>query len=89
MSDINNKHNPTRMCVACRKVGDKSEFLRVTKTKDGFVSLDITGKNEGRGAYVCKTEACQQKAIKQKQFNRAFKCDVPNSVYNELGMKDL
>ena len=79
------KHSPTRMCVACRKVGDKNSFLRVIKNKDGVIAVDTTGKGEGRGAYVCKATECQQKAIKQKQFNRAFKCEVPSSVYNELG----
>ncbi len=62
------------MCVACRTGRPKKELIRVVKTDQGIVA-DITGKANGRGAYLCPDEACLDKAIKTRAINRALECD--------------
>ena len=73
------------MCIVCRAQSDKKTLLRVVKNKDGEIFVDKTGKANGRGAYVCKDRNCYQKLCKQKALNRAFKCEVPQEVYQKIG----
>lgn len=73
-----------RMCTACREMQDKRNLLRVVKDKENNISIDYTGKKNGRGAYICKNEECLKKAIKQKSFNKAFKTNVDDKIYTEL-----
>ena len=70
------KKIPMRMCVGCREMKPKKELMRVVHGPDGSVSADVTGRKPGRGAYVCKAKACVEKALKQKQFERAFECAI-------------
>ena len=74
-----------RMCIVCRAQSDKKTLLRIVKNKDGEIFVDKTGKANGRGAYVCKEKECYQKLCKQKALNRAFKCDVPQEIYQKIG----
>ena len=60
------------------------ELLRVTHNSQGVISVDITGKAHGRGAYICNSKECFEKAKKAKAFNRAFKSDVPDEIYENL-----
>ncbi|MCH5155964.1 MAG: YlxR family protein [Clostridiales bacterium] len=78
------KHVPMRSCIVCRQSKDKSELLRVVKRPDGSVVIDHTGKEAGRGAYVCKNGDCMSVAVKKRVFNRAFKQQLPQSVYDSL-----
>jgi len=78
------KKTPTRMCVVCRTRSDKSSLVRIVKNKDGTIQLDKTGKNEGRGAYICSCAACLEKCIKTRSFNRAFKQQVDLKVYDDI-----
>lgn len=78
------KKEPIRMCAVCRNHFDKKELVRVVKNKSGQIFVDKTFKAEGRGAYVCKSDACLQKLEKTKALNRAFKCDVPAHIYSEI-----
>ncbi len=73
-----------RMCIACRQMKDKKELLRIVKNKDGVISIDLTGKQNGRGAYVCKNTECLNKLKKQKSLNRAFKSNVDEEVYRNI-----
>ena len=73
------------MCIVCRGQSDKKTLLRIVKNKNGEIFVDQTGKANGRGAYVCKEKACFEKLCKQKALNRAFKCDVPQEVYEKIG----
>ncbi len=82
---MENKPIKIRMCVVCREQSEKKELLRIVKNKDGDIFVDKTGKANGRGAYVCKTQECYQKMCKQKSLNRAFKCNVPQEVYQKIG----
>ena len=73
------------MCVVCRQMVAKNDCIRVVKTPQGEFLPDTTGKLNGRGAYVCKNNECIEKCIKTHAFNRSFKSNVNNSVYDKIG----
>ena len=73
-----------RSCVGCRAVRPKSEMIRCVRSPSGEVSIDRSGKAQGRGAYICPSRECLAKAKKKRQFNRAFKTAVDESIYDEL-----
>jgi len=75
---------PQRMCIVCRKMIDKDQLNRVVKKPDGTVFLDLTGKMEGRGAYVCFDEQCIIKCKKLKTLNKHLKIPVPEEIYQSL-----
>lgn len=73
-----------RMCVVCRQMQDKRQLLRIVKTKEGELSIDNTGKKNGRGAYICKNEDCLKKLVKQKTLNKTFKMNIDESFYKDI-----
>ena len=75
---------PVRMCVGCQEMKNKKEMIRVIKTPEGTFMLDATGKKNGRGAYVCRSEECLQLARKNKGLERSFKQAIPAEVYESL-----
>lgn len=75
---------PMRMCVGCREMKPKKELLRVVKRPTGEIALDATGKMPGRGAYVCHSEACLNRAVKQKQLDRALEQKLEDTVIAQL-----
>lgn len=78
------KKIPMRQCIGCGEMKNKKEMMRVLKTSEGPIILDITGKKNGRGAYVCISRECLQKARKNKGLERSFKMAIPNEVYESL-----
>ena len=78
------KKIPERRCVGCGEHFPKSELVRVLRTPEGEVVLDLTGKKSGRGAYICKKQECLEKCGKTKALNRVFKCNVPENVYEGI-----
>lgn len=78
------KKVPMRMCTGCGEMFDKRTLVRVVKSPDGEISLDLTGKKSGRGAYVCKNPDCLKKARKRKAFERAFSTQISEDVYNSM-----
>lgn len=78
------KKVPLRQCIGCGEMKNKKEMLRVIKTPEDAFCLDITGKKNGRGAYLCKQQECLQKAIKNKGMERSFKMSIPKEVYDTL-----
>ncbi|MGN0242573.1 MAG: RNase P modulator RnpM [Lachnospiraceae bacterium] len=78
------KKIPMRQCVGCREMKPKKECIRVIKTPENEVCMDITGKKNGRGAYLCKCQACLEKAYKNKGLERSLKISIPKEVYDEL-----
>jgi uncharacterized protein len=64
---------PQRTCVACRRVQDKRELVRLAYTGRGGIELDIQGKMEGRGAYICRRRECLDKALNGTQLEHALK----------------
>lgn len=79
-----NKKIPMRQCVGCGEMKSKKEMLRVLKTVEGPIVLDVTGKKNGRGAYLCRKQDCLKKAIKGKGLERSFKMSIPTEVYESL-----
>ena len=78
------KKIPMRMCVGCREMKPKRELIRVVRAPDGTVSLDPVGKKPGRGAYVCRSEGCLKRAIKQRQLERQLEVQLSEEVALEL-----
>ena len=79
----NNKKIPMRKCVGCQEMKSKKEMMRVLKTSEDTFELDATGKN-GRGAYLCFSKECFEKAVKNKGLERSFKQAIPKEVYEKL-----
>lgn len=75
---------PLRMCNGCNEMKPKRELIRVVKSPQDEVSLDLTGKKPGRGAYVCRNLECLKKARKTRRIERQFKCQIPEEVYDRL-----
>ena len=78
------KKIPLRMCTGCMEMKPKKELIRVVKSPEGEVSVDLTGKKSGRGAYVCKIEECLEKAFKAKRLSRNLDTQISEEVYNRL-----
>lgn len=79
---------PMRQCVGCREMKSKKEMIRVLKTTEEEIILDTTGKKNGRGAYVCFSGECLEKAIKNHGLERSLKAAIPDTVYQNL-MEEL
>ena len=78
------KKIPLRMCTGCMEMKPKKELIRVVKSPEGEVSVDLTGKKSGRGVYVCHSKECLELAQKRKGLERSLKCAVPEEIYLDL-----
>lgn len=78
------KKIPVRQCVGCGEMKGKKDMMRVLKTPEDQIILDITGKKNGRGAYLCISKECLMKARKNKGLERSFKMSIPSEVYENL-----
>lgn len=78
------KKIPMRMCVGCREMKPKKELLRVVRSPEGQVSLDVTGKKPGRGAYCCLNAECLRRALKQGQLDRQLEVKLSEEVNEQL-----
>lgn len=78
------KKVPLRKCLGCDEMIGKKGLLRIVKTKDGEIALDLTGRKSGRGAYICKDKECFALARKKRSLERSLKCQIPEEVYNQL-----
>ena len=78
------KKVPMRQCVGCHNMVSKREMIRVIKTSDGQIMLDATGKKNGRGAYICNSRECLEKAIKSSSLERSLKAAIPSEIYDSL-----
>lgn len=78
------RKTPQRQCIGCGEMKNKKEMLRILKTNENEILLDATGKKNGRGAYLCKSLECFQKAVKSKGLERSLKVAIPREVYGEL-----
>ena len=74
----------TRRCVGCNEIRPKGELIRIVRDKEGNVSVDISGRANGRGAYLCRNAECLKKAIKSRALNRSFKCEIDKNVTDDL-----
>ena len=75
---------PLRKCIGCNEMKDKRELVRIVRNKEGEISVDLTGKKPGRGAYICKNAACLEKAQKAKRLERAFSAKIEPEIYDAM-----
>ena len=78
------KKIPMRMCNGCMEMKPKKELIRIVKSPEGEVSVDLTGKKSGRGAYICKSFECLEKAYKAKRLNKNLQGEISSEVYEKL-----
>ena len=78
------KKIPQRQCMGCRERKAKREMIRVVRMTDGNVSLDFSGKLNGRGAYVCPDPECLKKARKTRALERCLEVAIPEDVYDRM-----
>ncbi|MBO5543145.1 MAG: YlxR family protein [Oscillospiraceae bacterium] len=84
MPELPQKKVPIRQCVGCRERRPKRELVRVVRSPEGEVSLDLRGKANGRGAYICRNPECLKKALRSRALERAFEAAVPGEVAQAL-----
>lgn len=82
------RSQPLRQCTGCGEMKPKQELVRVVRSPEGTVSLDRSGKVNGRGAYICRSVECYKKAVKAKRLERAFSMSIPESVSEQI-VKEL
>lgn len=78
------KKIPMRMCLGCGEMKPKKELIRAVKSPEGDISLDLTGKKSGRGAYICRSSECLAKARKARKLEKAFSCRIDDEVYANM-----
>ena len=78
------KKVPQRQCIGCGEMKNKRDLIRVLKTTDGQITIDATGRKNGRVAYLCPSMDCFKKAVKGKGLERSFKMAIPKEVYESL-----
>ena len=78
------KKIPERRCVGCGETKEKRSLIRVVRTPEGEVVLDVTGKKSGRGAYICHSLSCFKKARKSKRFETNLSVEIPDEIYDKL-----
>jgi predicted RNA-binding protein YlxR (DUF448 family) len=78
------KKIPLRQCMGCNEHKPKPQLLRVVRTPEGEVTLDFTGKKNGRGAYLCKDVKCLRKARKTGRIARVLECEIGEGVYDAM-----
>lgn len=78
------KKQPERKCLGCGESKLKNELARIVRAPDGSVSLDLTGRKSGRGAYVCKSAECLKKARRAKRLEKSLEVSIPDEVYDAL-----
>ena len=78
---------PMRQCLGCNEHKPKIELIRILRTPEGEITLDMTGKKSGRGAYICPDKNCFDKARKGKRLERALETQIPDSVYDAMAKK--
>ena len=78
------KKIPLRTCMGCNEKKPKKELIRIVKNKEGNISIDRTGKQEGRGAYICDNPECLEKVIKSKRLERVLETTISQEIYESL-----
>jgi len=81
---LKKKKIPLRKCVACGENKPKKELIRVIRNTEGIVEVDLTGRKNGRGAYICSNLECLNKAKKNKNLAKSLKTEIPEEVYEQL-----
>lgn len=78
------KKIPQRTCMACQEKKDKRDLVRIVRSPEGEISVDLTGKKPGRGAYICPKLECLNKVIKSKRLERSLETAISQEIYESL-----
>ena len=78
------KKIPLRTCMGCNEKKPKKELIRIVKNKEGVITIDKTGKQEGRGAYLCNSLECLNKTIKSKRLEKVLESKISEEIYDQL-----
>lgn len=78
------KKVPERTCIGCGNTRPKNELIRIVRDNENNVFVDLTGKKNGRGAYICQSEECLKKAIKSNRLAKMFEIDINEKIYEDL-----
>lgn len=78
------KKIPMRQCLGCNEHRPKKEMIRVVRSPEGEISIDLVGKKSGRGAYICPKRACFTKARKSKRIESILECSISEEIYDEM-----
>ena len=78
------KKVPQRQCIGCGEMKNKKDLIRILKGTDQEISIDASGRKNGRGAYLCPSMECLKKARKNKGLERSFKMAIPGEIYDSL-----
>ena len=78
------KNLPQRTCMGCNSKKDKKDLIRIVKNKEGIISIDKTGKANGRGAYICNNVECLEKVVKSKRLERVLETKISEEIYENL-----
>ena len=78
------KSIPQRMCTGCHEHRAKNELVRVVRSPEGEVSLDLTGRKNGRGAYICRSAECLKKARRQRALERALQQPISDELFEQM-----
>ncbi len=81
---MNAKKIPLRQCTGCGQMKEKKSMIRVIKTNENEIILDVTGRKNGRGAYICKSVECFEKAVANRGFERSLKTKIPSEIIDEI-----
>lgn len=81
---MSGKQKVLRKCVGCGEMKEKKELIRLVKTSEESFFLDLTGRANGRGAYICKDVDCLKQALKNKGLERSLKCKIPEGIFGQL-----
>ncbi len=81
---MNNKKIPMRKCIGCGEMFPKKELIRVICTPEKEIEIDLSGRKNGRGCYLCRSKDCFEKAYKSKAINRSFSMEISAEVYEKL-----
>lgn len=79
-----NRKIPLRQCVGCREMKSKRELIRVIRTAEDTIEVDVSGKKNGRGAYICPKQECLKKAVTSKGLERSLKMPIPEEIYRDF-----
>lgn len=78
------KKIPLRTCVACRTNKEKNKLVRIVRLTDGNAVIDLSGRQNGRGAYICLEEQCLKKCIKSKVLEKQLEIHIEDQLYKQL-----
>ncbi len=78
------KKIPQRTCIGCNQSKNKKELIRIVKNNSGEIFVDLTGKANGRGAYICNDVSCLDKAVKSRKLEKNFETKISDEIYESL-----